>query len=350
MTFWDLANKFIEKGGLAWTLLVIVLAGLVWLIAHPDVVKAWNVQISMWIAACVPKKRKRAFEKRLNLTIDSARKKFSEAVPPFMQRFLPYDLKVRWIDGNESMEAVVEDRQIVVYVPSYKNEMQQAIGVLHNYCINGFAQKAKLYMPKDAKQASDIIITQKLAQHAGHNVYDYFNREYLPELIKKDRSYALILEKLQQVDSDGLFLPILLNEIDKYANRIYPSVPTPEKMDVIMHFMNFIYKIATRDRGELVPLTFVEDSIKIRIILAVSDVTSSIDKPVKEAEEAIQSRSVNTVYVLASGFKMGYAREISDNIYKRNPQDVYEPIETCYKRYRRQANGSDSICFEINLR
>ena len=90
MTFWDLANKFIEKGGLAWTLLVIVLAGLVWLIAHPDVVKAWNVQISMWIAACVPKKRKRAFEKRLNLTIDSARKKFSEAVPPFMQRFLPY--------------------------------------------------------------------------------------------------------------------------------------------------------------------------------------------------------------------------------------------------------------------
>ena len=41
--------------------------------------------------------------------------------------------------------------------------------------------------------------------------------------------------------------------------------------------MNFIYKIATRDRGELVPLTFVEDSIKIRIILAVSDVSSSID-------------------------------------------------------------------------
>lgn len=350
MTFWDFVVKFMEKGGLAWTLLAIALVGLVWLIAHPDVVKEWNVQISMWVAGWIPKKRKRAFEKRLNLTIDSARKKFSESVPPFMQRFLPYDLKVRWVDGNDDMEAIVEEKQIVVYVPSYKNEMQQAVGVLHNYCINGFAQKAKLYMPKDAKQASDVIITQKLAQHAGHNVYDYFNREYLPELLKKDRSYTQILQKLQQVDCDGLFLPILLNEIDKYANSIYPSVPTPEKMDVIMHFMNFIYKIATRDRGELVPLTFVEDNIKVKIILAVSDVTSDIKKPVKEAEEAIQSRSVNTVYVLASGFKMGYARDIADNIYKRNPQDVYEPIETSYKRYRRQSNGSDSLCFEINLR
>lgn len=139
MTFWDFLSVFIEKGGLAWTLLIFSVGGILWLIAHPNVVKDWNVQISMWVAAIVPKKRKSAFEKRLNLTIDSAKTKFNESAPTFMARFLPYDLKVDWVDENDTIESVLGDKQIIVYVPSYKNEAQQAVGVLHSYCSEGFA-------------------------------------------------------------------------------------------------------------------------------------------------------------------------------------------------------------------
>ena len=60
-------------GGIPWTLLVIAIVVIIWLLAHPQVVKEWNVQISMWIAAIRPQQRKKAFEKRLNLTIDSAK-------------------------------------------------------------------------------------------------------------------------------------------------------------------------------------------------------------------------------------------------------------------------------------
>lgn len=144
MTFWDFLSVFIEKGGLAWTLLLFSIGGIFWLIAHPNVVKEWNVQISMWIAAIIPRKRKSAFEKRLNLTIDSAKEKFNESAPAFMERFLPYELKVDWVDENDTMESVLDGKQIIVYVPSYKNEAQQAVGVLHSYCSEGFAQKAKM--------------------------------------------------------------------------------------------------------------------------------------------------------------------------------------------------------------
>ena len=82
MTFWDFLCVFIYNGGLAWTLLAIAIVGIVWLIAHPQVVKEWNVQVSLWVAAIAPRKRKTAFEKRLNLTIDSAKIKFNESAPP----------------------------------------------------------------------------------------------------------------------------------------------------------------------------------------------------------------------------------------------------------------------------
>jgi len=97
-------------------------------------------------------------------------------------------------------------------------------------------------------------------------------------------------------------------------------------------------------------LTFCENEIKVRIILAVSDFSYRIDKPVQDAEATIKNRSVNTIYVLATGSKMNFAKDIADAIYKRNPQDVFEPIETNYKRYTKTPSGADSICFEINLR
>lgn len=350
MTGWDFLSAFIDKGGLPWTLLLIQVCGVVWLIAHPQVVKEWNVQISVWVAAIVPKRRKKAFEKRLNLTIDSAKIKFSEAAPLFMQKFLPYDLKVTWVDEHDTIESILEDKQVIVYVPSYKNEAKQAVGVLHSYCSTSFAQKAKLYMPLNARKASDLVITQKLAQHAGHNIYDYFNREYLPEVLKEDPSYKDIFEKLQKVDRDGLFIPILLNEIDKYSNKIYPAMSSPEIMNIIIHFMNFIYKIVVREAGELVPLTFCEDEIKVKIILAISDTTGDINIPIKEAEYAIQNQKVNTIYILASGSKIDFARNIAKGIYDRNPQDVFDPVETNYRRYTRKPSGKESICFEINTR
>lgn len=350
MTFWDFLCQFIDSGGLAWTLLVIAFCGIVWLIAHPQVVKEWNVQVTMWIAAIAPKKRKRAFEKRLNLTIDSAKAKFDEAAPPFMKKFLPYDLKVEWINERETPESFINNNQVVVYVNSYKDEAQQTIGILHNYCSKGFAQKAKVYMPLSVSKSSDLIITQKLAQYAGHNIYDYFNREYIPELLKQDRTYARVFEKLRKVDKDGLFLPVLLNEIDKFASKIYPAVPSPETMNTIIHLMDFIYEIVARAPGEFVHLTFRENGIKIRVILAVSDSSDGIDKPVRDAETEIQNRSVNTVYVLATGSKIDFARDIANAIYRRNLQDVFPPVETNYKRYTRSPSGSDSICFEINVR
>ena len=350
MTFWELLCRIIKMGGIPWTLLVIAIVVIIWLLAHPQVVKEWNVQISMWIAAIRPQQRKKAFEKRLNLTIDSAKTKFNESAPPYMKRFLPYDLKIEWVDEKETMETVTRDKQVIVYVPTYRNELSQAVCVLHSYCSNGFANKAKVYMPEDACKATDLVVTQNLTKYAGHSIYDYFNREYLPELLNADKTLKTIFEMLQKVDRDGLFMPVLLNEIDKYSNILYPAVPTKEVAKIIVHLMDFIYKIISRYQGENVPLIFCEDQIKIKIILAVSDIYCNIDNPVRDAENALQEQKVNTVYVLATGSKIPFAQGIAERIYERNPLDVYEPIETKYKRYTQKPSGSDSICYEINRR
>lgn len=349
MTGWDLIDKFYTSGGLLWTLLIALVIFVFWLIAHPSVVKEWNAQITLWVAAIVPRKRKKAFEKKINLTIDSTKRRVKESMPSFMPQFLPYDLKIKWVDATDTLEAVTRDKQIVVYVPSYKDELKQVVGVLHSYTKEGFAIKAKTYLPEKTRKASDVIITQKLAQYAGNAVYNYFNREYLPELLKHDKSFLTTLDQLKQVDRDGLFIPVLFNEIDKYANTIYPAEPSAYIYDIIIHLLNFVYKIATRNPQEFVPLTFCEGEIRIKIVLAVGTFTS-LDKPVKDIEKAIKGKTVNTIYVLATGSKITDAKAITKRVFEQNNQDLYEPKQTYYKRYSRRVSGIDSVCFELNLR
>ena len=350
MTFWDVLAKFYHHGGIAWTLLLLVIILLLWLIAHPSIVKEWNVIFSTWIAAIVPKKRKKVFEKRLDFTVDSAKNKLTEECPEYMNRFLPYKIKVEWVDENDSLESIISDNQVIVYVPSYKNEAQQAISVLHSYCSTGFAEKAKVYMNNNDKNAADLVITQRLASHSGHSVFDYFNREYLPAYLKNNSSILTEFERLRRIDKDGLFMPVLMNEIDKYASSVYPSDPCQETDTIIKGFIDFVYSIAKKGPGEKVNLHYSTNGINVLIILAIADGNTHYMNHVNSAEKHIKDKSIETIYVLASGKKTHWAKDIAEMIYKRNPQDVFEPKETIYRRYSRSVEGVGSICYEINIK
>lgn len=350
MTFWDfLAIVFINFK--FYCVVIFALLGvLIYVIIHPSIVREWNMQITTWIAAIAPKKRKKAFEKRLNCTLSTAQERLKKSIPPLMNKFMPYELKVKWVDENDTLESLIKDKQVVVYVPSYKDEAKQAVSVLHNYCTQGFANKAKKYMSTDSSKASDLIVTQKLAHCAGNHVRDYFDRQYLPDVLKGNEGFANTFDRLKKVDVDGLFVPILINEIDKYANNIEYLGALDSATKTVENFMDFIYKIVTKDQGEKVKLTFSEDQIKIKIILAVAEGNYDIEHHIIQAEKAIKREEVNTIYILATGTKINYAREIARRVYARNTQDVAEPIVTEYKRFSRNSNGSASICYEINLK
>lgn len=351
MSVIDFLVEFYEKGGVSWTLLLIAVGFILWLLAHPNIVKEWNVIISTWIAGFVPKKRKKAFEKRIDLTIESVKTKFKETMPDFAHKFLPLGLKVEWVSESETIESVVNDKQIIVYVPSYNDETQQTIGILHNYCTVGFAEKSKIYMSDSEKDASDLIMTEKLVKHAGAHIFDYYNRVYRPDVINKNRNLAIAYDRLKKIDTDGLFIPVFLNEIDKFANRIYPASPTPEIEATIDKFSSFLCTIVSRNTGEMVNLTFAEGGINIRIVLAISDYSRlHIKKVIETIEKHIKDSKIKTIYVLASGSKTRYANEIATKLYERNPQDIFKPIVTQYKRYTRRIDGMDSICFEIDCR
>ena len=344
MSEWDIVSKVIDKG--FWVSVAVLLAVvLVVFVANPDKAEKWNTIITTWIAHIVPKKRKQAFKKNLRYSIDTACEKFDEENPHIRDNMLPYKLDVEWVEDDEKIEAIKKDKQIIVFVPSYRDQSKQIIGVLHNYCSTGFAEKAKVYMSNSQKEASDLIMTEKLVKNAGPAVFDYYNREYIPVILSENRSFKIAYENLKKIDRDGLFLPIYINEIDKLANAIYPQEPTDQVCNLITDFGNFILRIVNKKKDELVDLIFHNTPIHVLIVLAVSDQTTNIMPIIQSIEKHI--KFVNTIYILASGSKIKDARAISCELYRRNTQELYDPVNNSYIRYTHNIQGVESICIEI---
>lgn len=353
-TVWDILYEFLVKG-MPWVLLVVGIILIGYIIVHPSIANEWNVFFSTLIAKFVPRKRKKTFERRIDLTLQKARSRISQAMPEYVQQFLPYTLKVEWIEPtneNEYIESIVQDKQIILYVPSYKGEEKQSVNIMYNYCMKGFADKPKCYMKEEDRKASDLLMTGKLAQSAGPHVYDYYSRVFVNEMLQTDSMIKNSYEELKKIDVDGLFLPIFINEIDKYAGRIYGTGDTSRPIQVIDHFKKYLLRIINKKQDENVELDFDEDGISVHIELAVGRYVTDkrIDGIIDRLESIIEKGKICTIYVLASGTKMESANMIVTGLEERVVQEINEPKVTQYKRFTRMSEGTESVCFEINVR
>lgn len=353
-TRWDVLHEIFSKG-FPWLLVVAGAVLIGYIVAHPNVANEWNVFFSTLIAKYVPRKRKKTFERRVDLTLQKARSGIKQSMPEYVQQFLPYSLKVEWVEPNneeESIDSIKKDKQIILYVPSYKDEEKQSVNIMYNYCMKGFAEKPKCYMKDADRKASDLLMTGKLAQNAGPHVFDYYNRVFVNEMLQTDAVIKSSYEELKKIDVDGLFLPIFINEIDKYAGRIYGTGDNSKPIQVIDRFKQYLLRIISKKQEENVELDFDEDGISVHIELAVGkDVTGKkIDRIIDKLETLINKGKISTIYVLASGAKMESANTIVTGLEERVVQDINEPKVTQYKRFTRMSEGKESICFEINVR
>ena len=77
--------------------------------------------------------------------------------------------------------------------------------------------------------------------------------------------------------------------------------------------MDFIYGIASHTLGDDTKLTFRENGINVKVILAISDSAySNIQVPVEVAQKVIDEKLVDTLYILATGSKIHFAKDIAN--------------------------------------
>ncbi len=318
---------------------------LIYLIVHPETVYSWNASIVLKFAADNPEKRKRAYEMKLNNTVSPFLILLNKAYPSTKKTFAPYSLKTHWADDD--IDSLLKDTRAILYVNDTNDALKQSVSLVYNFMENGFSETVKNNMSDCSRRAIEAFITQKVLQNNTAYIYDYIFNEYLPDELQKSRSAAMTFENLKRLDKQGLYIPILLSELERYCGAYYPYTYNPDIINIIREFIKFVYILAKKTAGETVPASFFRDELRIRVIILFNGSADySIDNIIFHIKDDI-ANYINTVYVIATGSRAEIAESVSNKIYKRYEDYFSEPKKVSYMRYGNRPSGTHAACYEL---
>ncbi|MHB1154648.1 MAG: hypothetical protein ACYCWE_09055 [Eubacteriales bacterium] len=330
-------------------LLYVIVAALVllliYLIIHPETVYSWNASIALKFAADNPEKRKRAFEMKLNNAVSPILMLLKKAYPSIKKTFAPYSLKTHWVDDD--IDSLLKDSRAVLYVNDTNDVLKQTVSLVYTMMEKGFSETVKNNMSDCSRRAIEAFITQKVLQNNTAYIYDHIFYEYLPEELRKSRSAAMTFENLKRLDKQGLYIPILLGELERYCGAYYPYTYNSDIVNIIREFIKFVYILAKKTAGETVPSSFFRGELRIRIIILFNgSAETSIDNIIFHIKDDI-ANYINTVYVIATGSRVEIAESAANKIYKRYEGYFSEPKKISYTRYGNRPNGAYAACYEL---
>lgn len=186
---------------------------------------------------------------------------------------MPYALKVEWVE-KATLESFLENDEIIVRMDYHTNQARNLALAATHFVKHGVIPRAKGYVGHSLRTAIDLLVTQKLLGEADARALDYFLANIFDPELEKDRNIQSMVSKLVALDGRGLFTSILLRQLADLARRIYPAMATDEIREEIVRFVDYLVRIAQREKFERLGdnLGFIGTNIRCAVILvAASD-------------------------------------------------------------------------------
>jgi hypothetical protein len=208
---------------------------------------------------------------------------------------------VVWVDGNHGTAQEIKEGEFIVRLdPSAqqeKNIMVLATAVVQRTTLMGIRHSVE-----DPLQAAiDLNLVRTLLQQVGNKAaLDWFLKfDYLPRTTA-NAATGRRNEQIVALDERGLFTRVLLVELEDFSRRIYGKPPRPYMAGEIEGFVDFLYKVATRQYGHGVPLEYLRAFIRIHVILVAkaSKILKGIGPYVKAMQVGLEKQTYS-IYVIA---------------------------------------------------
>ena len=90
----------------------------------------------------------------------------------------------------------------------------------------------------------------------------------------------------------------------------------------------------------------MQDGFSVEIVLAIPIGRYTIENELKQVIKAIDE-NIETIYILGSGKKVDFAKDIAKKVYDENADRIDKPREVYFNRKGARIEGTNAICIEI---
>jgi len=323
-----------------------LIIAVIYLICNPEKAQLWSAMFSRFFGKWSKKSSKKAIESEIKGRILSGIKKGSKE----FEEILPYELKFNWTESSNRKD-FFDDNRIVLCMDHNKTKNQNIIHAIVNLVDCGLLpQNIDETLDVNLSKAQKAVLTDKIIKTTYKEGRRYFQDNYLSKNIGievKDK-----IAQLQHIDNDGMFTQIALRELAMFCVKAYDLSRLEQDFgNEYSDFIDFLMKIADRDKGEDSQLSFTGNYFKIGIILMTKKDTYAIhgEKAYLKRFEKISANGANSIYLKSRGNdKIELAKDISKCIIEKyDLQDRNKFFNYTYLNSKQQERTGVCIYFDI---
>lgn len=268
---------------------------ILFILFFPEKVKLIQASITQLFGRISFWARKSTIKNRVEGSCDAALKEFHKEMPDIS---IP-NLVVEWVNGDD-FDTRVKDNEAVVLLRYSKNDTLNIVTATTAYVRDAFLIHAKQYLSESFRKGLDLSIIRFVLSRVKNNNKSVVSR-FVEDNCEAIQASSAIINKIESINDAGLFTRLMIRELDCYGNALLGRVPAKEHADEADDFLDYLYKIATREPDEYTQLAFVRPDIRVGVLL-VAKLDNYVQNGLRPYLNRIKrgfALGVDTFYLLA---------------------------------------------------
>lgn len=272
--------------------LLILLGGLLfYFIKNPEKVDKWSYLFNKYLAFWDDKRERKIISSNLDYKVSNVAKRINKEA----EGILPFGLRIKW-RSPEDVTSYVRKNEVVVVLKRNENSDINIIEACLAFVPKALLPKARNVVDDKLIRSIDHFVIRKILSDGQYDsAYNFYIRNILNKLTKKDSQLKSYIDDLNQIDEIGFFTRVLLEEFRRLGSQLYGTGEEMRYKNETIKFLQFLREFHLRKPGDPTKLIFDEDKIKISIAFIARKstlLTKGIEwyiKRIKETyEEGIQ--------------------------------------------------------------
>jgi len=178
----------------------------------------------------------------------------------------PVKLRIRWVNSPKD-PALHRDGSLVLFLRETNDQSRNILSATQVALPRVICAMIRSRMLPVISQAIDLTLLKKLADSLGKHALPVYQKYFLDPGIAEHPSLPELFKQLVELDSNGIFVPVFLEELNLLGDYLHASGDTADKTIEIMDFLKYLLAEAHRDIQEEIPLDHFSRQFKVGIVL-----------------------------------------------------------------------------------
>lgn len=177
-----------------------------------------------------------------------------------------FKIKVKWvIEQNDPI--LSEDGTLILRMKEDDDQTKNILSAVHIALPHIVCPLIRTNINSTCEKSIDLTVLKKLSEKLGKHGRLTYKKYFLDPETEEDKSINELFKKLIELDKNGFFVPIFINELELLSEGLYADNDKTDYSGQVVQFIEYLITIIKRPVHSEIELEYFSNPFKVSTIL-----------------------------------------------------------------------------------